>query len=233
MTMTRGAGLTAFVTINGRVFTCDVALTPEEHARGLQWRAPLLPDHGLLFVFPDDRPRTFWMGAVSFPIDIAFLGLLGDVRRLVRNAAPGTAERWTASAKYVLETNGGAMPENARILVRVASSAVVRRADYEIQDVDAFLSTSIEGLVAAIANGSAGIPWKRHSLTLGQSESAIVDREVLEEWFTAAGVMDAEAAASAAMTPDGLRLLEFELGNFADIVTRTPQGIVLQRHVAP
>lgn len=96
------------LTLYGRALRCEAALTTEAHRVGLSKHAALADDEGMLFVFDGvDRPRTFHMAEVAFPIDIAWYASNGGLVRLVEGIEPGDQRRWTASAAYVLETPGG------------------------------------------------------------------------------------------------------------------------------
>jgi uncharacterized membrane protein (UPF0127 family) len=60
------------VTDNGPV-TVELAETAEEQRQGLSFRAGLGKNEGMLFVYPEAEPQTFWMYGMKFPIDIVFL----------------------------------------------------------------------------------------------------------------------------------------------------------------
>ncbi|MAC18442.1 MAG: hypothetical protein CMJ23_01980 [Phycisphaerae bacterium] len=67
------------VTLAGRSFDLDLAMATESRTRGLGGRDSLASDGGMFFVFPDARPRRFWMYDCLIPIDIAFIDPLGYV----------------------------------------------------------------------------------------------------------------------------------------------------------
>ena len=58
---------------SGTTIQAELALTPEQRARGLMFRDGLDPDRGMLFVFPEASFHDFWMKNCRFPIDIIWL----------------------------------------------------------------------------------------------------------------------------------------------------------------
>lgn len=92
----------------------EVADSPREIERGLMFRSSLAEDRGMLFVFPDERRRVFWMKNTYIPLDIIFLDSSRTVVDVDRaEPEPDTPEEeltryWSDSpAKYVIETNRG------------------------------------------------------------------------------------------------------------------------------
>ena len=102
---------TVVVQADGRPvpFRVEVAVTPEEHARGLMYRSRLDPDAGMLFVFDEPRVQRFWMKNTLIPLDMIFIGPDRRIAGVVENAAPETeTERMVpARSLYVLEIGGG------------------------------------------------------------------------------------------------------------------------------
>jgi uncharacterized membrane protein (UPF0127 family) len=68
---------------------------------------------GMLFVFDDEVPRSFWMKDCYVPIDIAFLDAAGRILNLEtmpiepNPASPARVFNSAGPAKYVLEAAGG------------------------------------------------------------------------------------------------------------------------------
>jgi uncharacterized protein len=92
----------------------ELAITPQAQERGLMYREKLGDDEGMLFVFREDAPRTFWMKNTYVSLDIVFLDADMKVRNIfhrVPRSYPDTPEsevaRVSAPAMYVLELAAG------------------------------------------------------------------------------------------------------------------------------
>ncbi|WP_051927628.1 DUF192 domain-containing protein [Ruegeria halocynthiae] len=90
-------------------FDIEVAVTPQERARGLMFRESLPQRSGMLFVFDPPQPVAFWMKNTLIPLDIIFLNRLGAVVHVHDNAIPGdlTPIEGGDSVYAVLEINAG------------------------------------------------------------------------------------------------------------------------------
>jgi len=90
-------------------FRVEVALTPEEHARGLMYRSQLPADAGMIFVFDQPSVQRFWMKNTLIPLDMIFIGKDRRIVGIVEDAVPETeTERMVgAPSQYVLEIGGG------------------------------------------------------------------------------------------------------------------------------
>lgn len=87
----------------------EIATTPAERARGLMGRAPLANDQAMLFVYPDEAPRAFWMKGTPSPLDIIFINAAGLIVSVAASAVPfdETPLPSAAPARYVLEVAAG------------------------------------------------------------------------------------------------------------------------------
>ena len=87
----------------------EIADDPDEHRRGLMWRESLAPGHGMLFVFPDQSPRTFWMKNTALSLDIIFLDTAGKIVAITEQTAPYSQRPISSRvpARYVLEVEAG------------------------------------------------------------------------------------------------------------------------------
>lgn len=93
--------------------TLEVANTSDEREEGLMHRQSLPENHGMLFVYEDAGPRSFWMKNTYVPLDIIFVAPNGTVLN-VEHATPGPEDegdldsyRSDGDAQYVVELERG------------------------------------------------------------------------------------------------------------------------------
>ena len=90
-------------------FNVELAITPEQQAKGLMYRTVMGDYEGMLFLFEDIEMRSFWMKNTLIPLDIIFLDHDGTILHIHHNAKPQDLSH--ISSKYpnkaVLELNGG------------------------------------------------------------------------------------------------------------------------------
>jgi hypothetical protein len=65
--------------LGGQAFQLEVAADPASRERGLMGRTAIAPRGGMLFVFPDDAPRVFWMRNCLVDIDLLFVDRSGRI----------------------------------------------------------------------------------------------------------------------------------------------------------
>ena len=63
----------AWVIFGADTVVAEVAATPDERAQGLMYRDNVPDGTGMLFVFQDSQPRSFWMANTYVPLDIAYM----------------------------------------------------------------------------------------------------------------------------------------------------------------
>jgi uncharacterized protein len=87
----------------------ELARTDAERSRGLMFRNRLEPQEGMLFLFPEASPLSFWMKNTLIPLDMIFISADRQIVGIVENAEPGTlsSRQVDGLSKYVLEIGGG------------------------------------------------------------------------------------------------------------------------------
>ena len=102
---------TVRVVNNGGTYniTADVAATDVSRSTGLMYVTYMPEDNGMLFVFDDEQPRSFWMQNTYIQLDMLFLDTSGAIVDINAQAQPQSTTTYTsrAPARYVLEVNGG------------------------------------------------------------------------------------------------------------------------------
>ena len=101
-------------------FSVKLAVTPLQHTYGLMFSPPLPAKSGMLFVFEDMKPRTFWMKNTPIALDMLFFDDSGRLVTLISNAKPNTLTllHSRVAARYVLEIGGG---EAGRLKLKVGT----------------------------------------------------------------------------------------------------------------
>jgi uncharacterized membrane protein (UPF0127 family) len=77
-----GAGEAIPLILGGTQVSAEVADTPQERALGLMGRVSLAPDTGMLFIYPDEAVRSFWMKNTPIPLSIAYISRAGQIVHL-------------------------------------------------------------------------------------------------------------------------------------------------------
>ena len=100
---------TTTISIKGYTLTTELATTPAARACGLSHRDELPKNHGMLFIYPDLRPISFWMKDTTIPLSIAFLYDSGNIFS-IQDMTPMLTDRIYHSSRpagYALEVNQG------------------------------------------------------------------------------------------------------------------------------
>ncbi len=100
------------VTLAGERFYVDIADDDSERTRGLMFVEQMADNKGMLFLFPDERRRSFWMKNTKIPLDIFYFNAEFKLVSVSENARPcrtAQCSHYPSSgpAKYVLELNAG------------------------------------------------------------------------------------------------------------------------------
>ncbi len=100
------------VVLKDERFLVEVADDPGERNLGLMFRERMGAGEGMLFVFPDEMPRAFWMKNTRIALDILYFDQRLTLVSLHRHVPPCRADPCpnypsVLPAQYVLELNAG------------------------------------------------------------------------------------------------------------------------------
>lgn len=101
-------------TPQGALIQAELADTAIKRAQGLMFREHLANDRGMLFIFGDAQPWTFWMKNTKIPLDIIWIDGKKTIIHIERNVPICTRQddgcpqyHSAEGALYVLELGGG------------------------------------------------------------------------------------------------------------------------------
>jgi uncharacterized membrane protein (UPF0127 family) len=101
-------------TPSGTVIQAELADTAQKRAQGLMFREHLADDRGMLFIFGDAQPWTFWMKNTKIPLDIIWMDAKKTIIHIERNTPICTRQddgcpqyHSEGGALYVLELGAG------------------------------------------------------------------------------------------------------------------------------
>lgn len=86
-----------------------VADDDEERNMGLMDVNNLPSEKGMLFIFEQQQPLSFWMANTPLSLDIFFVNEAMEIVRIHQNTQPFSEKNLSSEkpARYVIETNGG------------------------------------------------------------------------------------------------------------------------------
>jgi len=104
------------VELGGRTFSVEIADTQEKQALGLMFRDSMPADHGMLFIFTNEAPRSFWMLNCRIPLDIMYFDKEMNMVSISADTPPCRVTNCPSypsikPAMYVLELNAGMASE--------------------------------------------------------------------------------------------------------------------------
>ena len=108
-------GTTTVVKIHNRTILVELAETVEQRSQGLSDRQSLQSGSGMLFVFGETTPVSFWMRRMHFSLDIIWIrdNKIVGIERNVPTPSPGTLDNdlplydSKEAVSHVLEINAG------------------------------------------------------------------------------------------------------------------------------
>lgn len=104
------------VCFDKKCIKAELAETPVERGKGLQFRKSMGRDEGMLFIFPSSNRHTFWMKDTFISLDIIWMDSKKRIVFVIPNILPCETEQCPvytpgSGAKYVLEVNAGVTTE--------------------------------------------------------------------------------------------------------------------------
>ncbi|MBI1961294.1 MAG: DUF192 domain-containing protein [Parcubacteria group bacterium] len=117
----------ATLSIGGSSLVVEVAGTLASQVRGLSHRDSLESGRGMLFTYPDNRVRSFWMKGMRFPLDVVWIAdgvVVGMQENVPYESEDGEVVRFQSNtpAGMALEVNAGWIAEHG---VQVGDSAIL------------------------------------------------------------------------------------------------------------
>ena len=105
-----------YVELSGERFSVELADTADKRSLGLMFRDSMPDDHGMLFIFPGETRRSFWMKNTRIPLDIFYFDRNLALVSVSENTLPCRTRKCPSypsdgPATYVLELNAGKAAE--------------------------------------------------------------------------------------------------------------------------
>ena len=87
----------------------EIADQEDQRMQGLMYRSKMAMDRGMLFIFDDTEPQTFWMKNTKIPLDIIYISPEKKIVTIYKYTQPYSETPIPSfkPAMYVVEVNGG------------------------------------------------------------------------------------------------------------------------------
>lgn len=93
------------------LYNVDIEIADDDARRtqGLMYRDSMAENRAMLFIFPDEQERSFWMKNTIMPLDIIYVNAKGVIVTVQKNAVPYSEDSIPSNgpAQYVVEVNAG------------------------------------------------------------------------------------------------------------------------------
>jgi len=93
------------------IASLDIEIADDEYKTqtGLMYRNSMAPNHAMLFIFPKEERRSFYMKNTGIPLDIIYFNSKKEITSIQKNAKAfdETSLPSEAPSQYVLEVNAG------------------------------------------------------------------------------------------------------------------------------
>lgn len=116
--------------VGGHKLTVEVATSQQQRSQGLMGRTSLSDKKGMLFIFPDIEPLSFWMKNTKIDLSIGFFdakGVLFEVQKMFTPSIMESKPKFYVSSKpgrFALEVVQGwfekrKITENGKVVKKV------------------------------------------------------------------------------------------------------------------
>ena len=87
----------------------EISDTPQKRETGLMGRPMLGEKNGMLFIFEQDQPLSFWMMNCLIALDMIFVDASGTIITIHERTVPFSTDSYssTSDGRYVVEVNAG------------------------------------------------------------------------------------------------------------------------------
>ena len=98
-----------FVKIKDLIIPVDLAITPDQQAKGLSIKNTINENEGMLFIFHTPSDYSFWMKDMKFPLDIVWINSNNEIVHIEKKLQPCVffplcpSYSPHSNSKYVLE----------------------------------------------------------------------------------------------------------------------------------
>ena len=113
-------------------FHIEIAQEFDTQRRGLMYRRKLHPDWGMLFAYPAEFARAYWMKDTLIPLDMVFMDKTGKVIGILEGVEPLTRRKRGIEepSRYMLELNAGMAKKKG---IRTGMTIQLNRVDPRLQ----------------------------------------------------------------------------------------------------
>tara|TARA_R110001583_G_scaffold38874_3_gene125183 strand:+ start:1024 stop:1395 length:372 start_codon:yes stop_codon:yes gene_type:complete len=101
------------LSIKNKNLHIELANTPLKRSLGLMYRKKLDPNMGMLFIFPENNKKSFWMKDTHIPLSIAYINEDGVILN-IEDMDPFSLDSVLSMGpcRYALEVNRGWFKKN-------------------------------------------------------------------------------------------------------------------------
>lgn len=92
----------------------ELAENDDERSQGLMYRRSMDDSKGMLFIFEQEEPQSFWMKNTVIPLDIIYVNSKMEIVKIFKNTVPFSEKSLPSEkpATYVVEVIGGYTDKN-------------------------------------------------------------------------------------------------------------------------